>query len=191
MIVFIETATLAGLACLSTNIDNLVIVLGHTDNRGALRSSAVFFLTLSLVILTAFTLALGADFLPKNQVGWIGLAPLLMGLHLLWKSSRPGSSLETTHKKLSLTALAVLLAINSGDTLVVQTAVFSDLATAYHMASLAGSLAAASLLTLLAVGFHRFLNPESRLICWARRLQPVILIFVGLFILIDTPFDIL
>jgi len=165
-----EAFLLAFAGCAATNIDNLMLVLASGVAAGARRATLVFLVTLVLVVVLALLISMGVDLVMPRFIAWVGLVPMSMGLYALWprRSAEAASGMQSG---LSVMSLALPLAANSLDTLLVQTILFSDLASAYHPAALAGAAGAAGLLAL------------------AGHARPWILIAVGALIFMDTGFD--
>lgn len=188
MLLFAEAFALAFIGCIATNIDNILLVLSSGSPHKARQSALVFVVILEVYILLALLMSYGVDLTIPRSIVWLGLIPFSIGVYELrpWRqSSQDGSNTAT----ITLAALAITLSINSIDTLIVQVVLFSDFATQYHMAALAGATVAAVLLGLSA--FVLLTRPASakRLLPFATKARPWILIAVGLLILMDTGFD--
>ena len=188
MLSHLQAFALAFTGCAATNVDNILLVLATGSRERAGRHSTVFFAVLGLFVLLAIGLSLGMDVAAPALLSWVGLVPMGMGLYEL----RPGHGhrSDDTVKATSLVAVAMLLTANSLDTLAVQTVLFSDAASAYHLAMLTGSLAAAALLATAAFVLLSHPGSANRLLPLATRARPWILIAVGLMIFMDTGFDI-
>ncbi len=189
MLFFIEAFVLAFVGCIATNIDNILLVLSSGNPHRARQTVLVFIVTLEVYILLALAMSYGIDLTIPRFIVWLGLIPLSIGIYEL----RPGRKLHGDGSKtstVSLTALGITLAVNSFDTLIVQMVLFSDFATQYHLAALAGATAAAVVLGLTA--FLLLTRPASaeKLLPIASRARPWILIAVGVLILMDTGFDV-
>ena len=187
MLIHSEAFALALFGCMATNIDNILLVLASGDRQHAIRSAGVFVLVLSTVILLGLFISMGIDLAIPRSVAWVGLVPMTMGIYELTPMARG----ETASKRgaASMMALALPLAANSFDTLLVQTVLFSDFSSKYHASALAGAFTAAGLMALLA---YRVLTSEGvaqRLLPLAAKFRPWLLIIVGVLILMDTPFD--
>jgi len=187
MLNYLEAFALAWVACASTNIDNTLLLLAAGGRSRAHGSAAVFFAVLAAVILLSLALSRGADLVLPRSMGWLGLIPLGMGLFEL----RPGRDTETKRRsELPLTGIAALLAANSFDTLIVQTILFTDSAGPYDLVSLAGALCAAALLSVSAYVLISHRGFAEKLMPMAARARPLLLIFIGAMIMMDTGFDI-
>lgn len=187
MLNLLEAFSLAFAACVSTNIDNVLLVLAVGKRSNARGSAAVFFAVLAAVVVLSLGLSRGADLLLPRSMGWLGLVPLGMGLFEL----RPGRGKESRQRSdLPLAGIAALLAANSFDTLIVQTILFTDSATPYDLVSLVGALTAALVMSAAAFVLISHRGIADRLMPAAARLRPLLLIVIGAMIMMDTGFDI-
>ena len=189
MLFFIEAFLLAFIGCVATNIDNILLVLSSDNPLKARQSVLVFIVTLEVYILLALAMSYGVDLTIPKFIVWLGLIPLSIGLYELRprrKLNNDGSASST----LSFAALAITLAVNSIDTLIVQLVLFSDIASQYHLVALAGATVAAAALGLTA--FLLLTRPASakKLLPMASKARPWVLIAVGVLILMDSGFDV-
>jgi cadmium resistance protein CadD (predicted permease) len=188
MLIYVQAFILAFIGCIATNIDNILLVLSSGSPQKARQSALVFVVILVTYILLALVMSYGVDLTIPRFIVWLGLIPFSIGLYELrpWrKTNEDGSKMAT----ISITALGITLAINSLDTLIVQLVMFSDFATAYHTAGLAGATTAAAILGLTAFGLLKHPASAKRLLPFAAKARPWILIAVGLLILMDSGFD--
>ena len=188
MLIHAEAFALAFAGCAATNLDNLLLVLASAKRTGARPAALVFLGTLSAVIVLAMLISMGIDLVMPRFLAWIGLVPLSMGLYELFPRSgteQPGSG----RGRSATLSLLVPLAANSLDTLLVQTILFSDFSTRYHLAALAGALGAAGLLAAAAIVVLSHPGRAERWMSVAARARPWLLIAVGALIFMDTGFD--
>lgn len=183
-----EAFALAFAGCAATNLDNLMLVLASGVAAGARRAALVFFVTLVIVVVLALLISMGVDLVMPRFIAWVGLIPMSMGLYALWQRRSAGRE-AGLRNGLSIMSLTLPLAANSLDTLLVQTILFSDLATAYHLAALAGAAGAAGLLAAAAFMLLSRHVRADRALALAERARPWILIAVGALIFMDTGFD--
>lgn len=188
MLIHAEAFALAFAGCAATNLDNLLLVLASARRAGAKTAVAVFFGTLAVVIVLAMLLSLGVDLVMPRFIAWIGLVPLSMGLYELFPRAAAEQAPAGPVRSAAL-SLLVPLAANSLDTLVVQTILFADLSTGYHLAALAGGFGAAGLLAAAAIVILSRQGRAERWMSVAARLRPWLLIAVGALIFMDTGFD--
>ena len=188
MLLYFEAFALAFVGCIATNIDNILLVLSSGNPNRARHCVLTFIAILMLYILLALAMSYGVELTIPRSIVWLGLIPFTIGVYEL-RPRRNKDQNETNTGLISLSALAITLAVNSIDTLIVQLVLFSDFATEYHWAGLTGASVAA-----LAMGFTAFVlltRPASakRILPLAAKARPWILIAVGLLILMDTGFD--
>ena len=188
MLIHAEVFLLVMFGCLATNIDNILLVLASARQGGGRKSALVFLAVLTTAVLLGFVISLGVDLAIPRSVAWVGLVPLTMGIYELTPLHRAVS--EPSTAPLSALGLALPLAANSLDTVLVQAVLFSDLATGYHLSGLAGAAAAAGLLTLLASKVISSPAFSERVLPLASKARPWLLVAVGGLILADLPFDV-
>jgi cadmium resistance protein CadD (predicted permease) len=188
MLIHSEAFALAFFGCAATNLDNLVLVLALADRASARRGALAFFATLTLVILMALAISMAVDLVMPRFVAWVGLVPLSMGLYEL-RPRRAADRSQSGGGNLRTLSLVLPLAANSVDTLLVQTILFSDLASTYHLTALAGAIGAAAVLTAAAAVLLSRQGRAEALLNLASRARPWILIVVGVLIFMDTGFD--
>jgi len=186
MLIAAEVFVTALVACAATNLDNMLLVMAGAGAGRARGHVAVFVLVLAVVIGLSLLISRGVDLAMPGVIAWLGLVPLSMGSYEL-RPQRVGS--ENTGAGLQAAALALTLFANSLDTLLVQTALFSDVAVEYDTVAVAGSLAAALLLALAMLMLLSRPGTSARILALAPKARPWILIGVGLLILMDTGFD--
>ncbi len=184
----VEAFALAALGCLVTNFDNILLVVSGGGRLSALRGSLAFVVVLSLAILVGFAISLGIDVTVPAAIAWVGLVPVSMGVYELFTRAKDPEP-ATTGRTGSLLALALLLAVNSMDTVAVQAVLFSDIASQYHVPALAGAFSAAAAMAALA--WYIISSPAAarHVLPLAARLRPWLLIVIGALILMDTGFD--
>lgn len=188
MLLYLEAFVLAFVGCIATNIDNILLVLSSGSPKKARQSSVLFVVILVIYILLALMMSYGVELTIPRSIVWLGLIPFTIGVYELrpWRKTSEDSSKTAA---ISVAALGITLSINSLDTLIVQLVMFSDFATEYHTAGLAGATGAAVVLGLTAFGLLTHPAGAKRLLPLASKARPWILIVVGLLILMDTGFD--
>ena len=186
MLIAAEVFATALVACAATNLDNMLLVMAGAGAGRARGHVAVFVLVLAVVIGLSLLISRGVDLAMPGAIAWLGLVPLSMGIYEL-RPRRLGG--EKTSAALQTAALALTLLANSLDTLLVQTALFSDVASEYDAVALAGALAAALLLALSTLMLLSRPGTSARILTLAPKARPWILIGVGILILMDTGFD--
>jgi cadmium resistance protein CadD (predicted permease) len=125
----IEVIGLAVVLFVSTNIDDIfVLITFYADHRFAIRQ-IVFgqYLGLYALVLISVVASLVSLLLPKEQVGLLGVLPVLIGarkLVALWRANKEGKTSGTNQARAVLTVTTVTVA-NGGDNIGVYTPVFA------------------------------------------------------------------
>jgi cadmium resistance protein CadD (predicted permease) len=184
-------ASVAGLGFAATNVDSLLLLISLLAGEGARRAILVGYgLSVVSVLAVAWFAAQIGDWLPPRAVDWLGLVPLGMGAYALvglWRNEDSGQ--EKTLAATSIPAVALLMLSTSGDNFGVLIPLFAEtprpLDPAIALAVLASSLVWCGLALLLSS------SPALRrlFIRWGPRAVPLILIFTGIYILMDSATD--
>lgn len=177
-----------------TNIDDIVLLSLFFAHGAARRGSAARVVTgqylgFAAILAVAMTAALGASFLPKSAIPYLGLLPLALGLKATWqewKNRRRGYSLLEARKKSPETLqVATVTFANGGDNIAAYVPVFAT-------AGVGGmSVYAVVFLALVALwcAAGRFFATRSviarALRRWNHILLPLALIALGLLILTE------
>ena len=174
----------------ATNLDNLVILLAMAPVIGLGRATFGFVVAQIIALGAAMTMGAVAADLAARWASWLGLVPIVLGLHALWERWHGGGS-ETgglrPSKSMGLTILTFLGI--STDSFAVMTAIFADSLATFDLAALAGALISITVITIAALVLGGL---AARAEEWSHRLDavgPVAMIVVGLYILMDTPTD--
>lgn len=181
----------AGVVTVSTNLDNLVVMFGLIMVMDTRRVVIGFAVAQTIVISLALVIASGLDqsgFL--NWVGYLGIIPLCLGLYGIWQQIRGADSRKMPDTGAITSVVALFLSL-SIDTLVAMTPLFADSTPAFRMTALIGAACAlAGLIGVASWGAPRaqVLGPR-----FARldRIAPYIMVSVGLYILVNSPTDVL
>lgn len=183
---------LLGLAILlfaSTNIDDVFVLLAFfADGRMRARSVVIGqYVGIAVLVAISIALSLLALAFSSEQIGLLGLLPILIGLKRLTDLVRPGTPPEEprgTARSATLAVAAVTIA-NGGDNIGVYAPVFATRGAA----EIAGMIAVFAAMTALwlALGYgllaHQQLGAPLRR--YGQRLVPLVLIGLGLHILYD------
>ncbi|NOD63277.1 MULTISPECIES: hypothetical protein [unclassified Ruegeria] len=183
-------AVSAGIAMVSTNLDNLAVLLGLILVMEQRRAILGFAVAQTLVLTLALTVALGL-----NQsgvpfwIGYLGIVPLAFGLRGIWKQFRE-EEVEEAEPKGAVTSVVTLFLSLSIDSFAVMTPLLADSAPSYRVAALVGAVAAAAGLVAVATwGAPRAKSLGPR-VARLDRIAPYIMVCVGLYILFNSPTDI-
>ncbi|WP_298848374.1 hypothetical protein [uncultured Ruegeria sp.] len=181
----------SGIAMISTNLDNLAVLLGLILVMEQRRAIAGFAVAQAIVLTLAMTVAVGL-----NQsglpfwIGYLGIVPLVFGLRGIWQQFRKTEN-DDAEAKGAVTSVVTLFLSLSIDSFAVMTPLFADSAPSYRVAALVGSVtAAAGLVAVAAWGAPRAKSLGPR-VARLDRIAPYIMVCVGLYILFNSPTDII
>ncbi len=195
--VFTLLSLVAG-SFVATNIDNLlllVILLGANAKRRSAVLLGFICSNIAVICISALGVAVGS-MLDAGLIGYLGVVPLLLGCHMLYKSwTRQHTEDEvvallanSTEPKIWLSTF-VLLFSNSGDSV----AVFLPLLAESDRSAILIIVCSYLAMAVLWAGLSYMISGQRKL---ARRIElraekivPWIMIGVGIYILIDTTTD--
>ena len=182
----LEAALFGAVAVVATNLDNLLIAINMAHADGIRRTATVFLVIQLLVIALALGLSQGLEELPGNLIGYLGILPITLGIRELLRKegSEPGPT------AIGVVQSALVLASNSGDSLAVLILTFSDDREEFDPIMTVGACAAAVALTAALILLSRWTVLQRRLAPVAKRIQPWLMILIGVIVLWDTPIDV-
>ncbi|WP_170463766.1 hypothetical protein [Ruegeria arenilitoris] len=191
MLEHILFAISAAIVTVSTNLDNLVVLFGLIMVIQTRRAVVGFAVAQTIILALALIIATGLDqsrFL--DWVGYLGFIPLSLGLYGIWQQAKGSDVRRHTNSGATPSVIALFLSL-SMDTLAAMTPLFADSAPAFRVTALIGAGCALTALILIASwGAPRaqVLGPR-----FARldRIAPYIMVAVGLYILVNSPTDVL
>lgn len=175
-----------------TNIDD-IIILALFFARGGRRPGATRnillgqYIGFGLILGVALLAIWGADaFLPQSAIPYLGLIPLVLGLHAAWEAIRGEDDDELdTGKKVSILTVAAVTFANGGDNAGVYIPVFltiepRDIAICCAIfLALVGALVWASKIVATRPGINEWLERSEHI------LFPLALIVLGIVILVQ------
>jgi len=186
MIYLLEAALIGATVIVATNLDNLLLSVNMAAAAGVRRTATILFLIQGLVIALAYGLSQGLAGLSGHWIGYLGFLPIALGIRELLRkdAAEPGP--------IAIGAIqsALLLAANSGDSLAVLLVAYSDVSETFDPAMTVGAVAAAVMLAVTLVLLGRWSSLQRSLAPIATRIQPWLMVLVGLLVLLDTPFDV-
>jgi cadmium resistance protein CadD (predicted permease) len=179
----------------ATNIDNLALLVGwllagRGRNRQILVGHLLGMLTI-LVLTVAF--GMGANLLPVEYVGYLGVIPVSLVLKGLYDLSRSRSDTkdDAVREHVAPLSIAATQVANGVDTVLVFGPLLADSESNIDLVVVIGFVA----MTFAWFGLARFLEHHaSRLTILERYghwVAPIVLIIVGLYILDNTSTDVL
>ena len=172
----------------ATNLDNMLLIGGLL--AGGVRRGSVavgFAMAGSVVILLASSFTVLSYLLPPATLGYLGIVPIALGLRLLIYHSAETES--TAQVGTGAVSVAALLAANSLDTVATFAPLFAESETIVRLALVAGFLASAVALFSVVLHFAQRLSKLADSGPFAQRIAAVIMIFVGIYVLLDTGTD--
>jgi cadmium resistance protein CadD (predicted permease) len=178
----------------ATNMDNLTILVswmlaGKTSSAGIAKGYAIATIT---VLAISFLLGLSSNVIPIELIGYLGVIPIGLGIYTLIGQLRGVSEQHDadTGNGAALGVAATLLA-NSTDSIII---IFPMLADSQSIVDLyivsAFIVSAAALFWIAKVASQRAakLDVVTRVAGW---IAPLIMIYVGIYILMDTATDVI
>jgi cadmium resistance protein CadD (predicted permease) len=189
---------LVGGSFIATSLDNLlvlVVLLGANPDRHSAVLAGFFASCLAVLCACALGLVLSSLFDPA-VLGFLGLAPLLLGCHMLYQLYRGRAanqeSLELTNSasesRVWLSAFTLLFA-NSGDSIAVFLPLFAESDRAPILVLVSSYLVAAILWGILSYRIAGRKTLALQVERRAEKLVPWIMIGIGIYILSDTATD--
>ena len=174
----------------ATNLDNLAIMLAIAPVIGLGRAAFGFVVAQFIALGAAMTMGAVAAELAASWASWLGLVPIVLGLHALWerwRSSRSDTGGLRPSKSIVLTIFTFLGV--STDSFAVMTAIFADSVTSFDLAALAGALISIASITGAAVVLGGLAARAEAVTHRLDVVGPVAMVVAGLYILMDTPTD--
>ena len=172
----------------ATNLDNLLLICGLLAS-GARRGSVTvgFAVAGSLVVLFALSFSILSFLLPPDMLGYLGIVPLALGLRIL--ISHSAETEGAAQVGTGAVSVAVLLAANSLDTVATFAPMFAESEEIVRLALVVGFIASAVFLFCAVLRFSQRLSKLADRGPVAQRIAAIIMIFVGIYVLLDTGTD--
>lgn len=185
------TAGVALGAFVSTNVDNLFLLLGYFSSPDVRSRNVVLgYLGAVAIILTAgVAISMAAAAVPTRYLDYLGILPITFGVVGLVQLIRGVDDEERETRAGGAVSIAVVMLANGGDSLAAISALMADLKPGNRVV-------AAATVAVLAVAWCFIAGWLGRNERWRDGLQrvskyalPFLLIAVGVFILLDAPTD--
>jgi cadmium resistance protein CadD (predicted permease) len=181
----------------ATNVDNLALLVGWLlAGRGRSRQILIGHLVgmLALLLLTV-AFGIGANLIPLQYVGYLGVIPIALGLKGLYELSRGSGEIESAHDVASAhtnpLSIAATQVANGVDTVLVFGPLLGDSELGVDFILVGGFI----VMTFVWFGLARFLESHAARLTLLERyghwIAPIVLILVGLYILDNTSTDVL
>lgn len=192
--------SLVATSFVATNMDNLALLVGWLiSGQGDIRQRRQIFLGhllgMSTLLLLACAFGFGANFIPVETIGYLGILPIVLGLRGLYEIFRAGGrvpqqSIDASGQTHLMISVAATQIGNGVDTLLVLGPLLADSESGIDYLLIGGFIA----MVLIWFRLARFLETHaSRLRLLDRYghwIAPVVLIVVGFYILSDTATDV-
>jgi len=184
---------LTAAAFVSTGVDNLLLLIGF-KGQPTVRDHHVnlgFLGAFVLILAVGYGASYTADLLPARYTGYLGLAPLTMGVFRLVQAvrGRVGGPTIGSVKSPSPWSVGMVMLANNGDSLAVLTSLFAETREPFTLLIVGTGLFMAFLWSGLAGWIARHPRLEGPIRKWSPYVLPLILITVGWYILSDTGTD--
>lgn len=179
----------AGVAHVSTNLDNLAVLFGLIMVMGPKRPIIGFACAQAVLLALAVGFAIGLSQTGyPSAIGYLGIVPLVLGLRGVWQQIKGTGQIETQPQGAVVSVVLLFLSL-SFDSFAVLTPLFAESAPSYRLAGLIGAITAASLLTAVAAWGAPKAQSFAPRLARLDRIAPYIMVAVGLYILSNTGTD--
>ena len=185
------------LAYLATNMDNVAVLVALFAR---FRGRAVFvfaghLLAVTVILLVAALVGEATTSVGLRYLGYLGVVPLALGCYWLYRSLRPVSAGAAERQGIgsgkALIATFLSLAANSVDTFLTLTVLFADTRQDLDFA-IGGTVFAMAILLGLGATYAVSRSDFGPATEWfSKRVAPLVMIGVGLYVLVDTATDVL
>ena len=196
-----EFFTLLGLVAgsfIATNMDNLLLLVMLLGANARRRSAVLLgFLCSTIAVICVSTLGVAVEgVIGPALIGYLGIIPVLLGLHMLYQSWSGGSTAaeeiemlaDTTEPKIWWSTF-ILMFSNSGDSVAVFLPILAESGRSALLFIVCSYLAMAVLWGGLSYLISGQQSLARRLEHRAEKFVPWIMIAVGFYILMDTATD--
>nr|WP_321253032.1 hypothetical protein [uncultured Ruegeria sp.] len=179
----------AGIAQVSTNLDNLAVLFGLIVVMGRRRPVVGFAVAQTVVLLLATAVAIGLSHSTyPTTIGYLGVVPLALGVRGIWLQISGRGKTDTQPQGAVISVVFLFLSL-SIDTFAVMTPLLAESSTSYRWAGLFGAATAACLLTGVAAWGAPKAKSFAPRMARLDRIAPYIMVAVGLYILLNTGTD--
>lgn len=181
-----------------TNVDDLLVLSlffgrsagqhGAGQHHAGRRIVAGQYLGFAAILAISVTAAYGAAFLPESAIAYLGLLPLALGLRAAWQAWQDrggGEQPETRHDGQKVLQVAVVTFGNGGDNVAAYLPVLTEAGTAGIAVYVVVFLVLVGVWCAAARYFATRPAIAKALCRWGDILQPLVLIGLGLFLLIQ------
>lgn len=169
----------------STNLDDVFVLLAFFSDTRFRPREVVTGQLLGILLLAAGSWALsrGATVLPPHLVGWLGIAPALLGIWMLVRKKDEGEA--QTPRGLGLLAVAGVTIANGADNVAAYVPFFAIRTTAESLVVVGVFVAMTFLWCFLAFRLVQNRTLGAPLRRWGGRVLPFVLVALGVWIFVD------
>jgi cadmium resistance protein CadD (predicted permease) len=196
-----EIFTLLGLVAggfIATNMDNLLVLVMLLGANARRRSAVLLgFLCSAIAVICVSALGVAVEgMVGPGLIGYLGVVPLLLGFHMLYRSWSGGHAADEEFESLANSAepkiwlsTFILMFSNSGDSVAVFLPLLAESGRSALLLIVCSYLAMAIVWAGLSYLISGHQGLARRLEHRAEKIVPWIMITVGIYILMDTATD--
>ncbi len=191
----LTVAAVTTAAFAATSLDNLGLLIGlYADDSFRPRDVLVGYMAAAFTVTAAaYGVSTGVELAPLRYMGYLGFVPIALGLHRaggLLRDPSSGSDSSPHRVRRGVAPVFLLMLAQSIDTFAVFVAVFADTQEHLEIPILMTVAACVAILCASAYWLARHSAFAGALQRGMRWVLPVLLIAIGVFILADTPTDV-
>ena len=174
----------------AANLDELPIIFALIPIIGIRRAVGGYLIAQLIVIAAAFMVGAVAADLAAQHAHWLGLVPIALGLHALWRRLRDSTEESKPELKPVSFAFTILLFIGlSMDSFALMTAIFADSQAAFDLAALAGAFISTTAIAASGALFASVAAKVEKITTSLEAVAPFDINAVGQYVLADTATD--
>ena len=191
----LTVVAITAVAFAATSLDNLGLLIGlYADETFRPRDVLAGYMTAAVAVTAAaYGVSTGVELARPQYMGYLGFVPIALGLYRavdLLRSSPSGSTSSLQRVRRGVAPVLLLMLVQSGDSFAVFVAVFADTQEHLEIPILLTVAACVALICAFAYWLARHSALAGVLQRGMRWVLPVLLIAIGIFILADTPTDV-
>jgi cadmium resistance protein CadD (predicted permease) len=179
----------------STNVDNLAILVGWLLSGRVAKShvAAGYALSVTTVIFISAVLGLSSQMIPVQWIGWLGIVPILLGIYALVSQFRGTADADVPEVSgnAAMFGVAATMIANSVDTVIVLAPLLVDTQDHIDPVLIGGFALMAVAWFVLASLLSRSAAKMAVIQRVAAWIAPLIMIAVGFYIISNTATDVL
>ncbi len=184
-------------AFISTNLDNLLLLatMYSRYSRHPWTVTAGYFVGMNLIAAITISIGLVGEIIPLAYLGLLGVIPMMMGIHALWKLFRRSQAEEVGNSYAGNSVLAIFFALitiqlsNGADTIITFSALYADSSNSSDYIVAPTFFALVGIFAGLAYYSVKHPRLSQFIVRYGQYVTPFILIFVGFYIFSNTASD--